>query len=98
MKKLILSAAILLGSMTAFAAPYATPTPIHQSVNIQDEYTEISMDQLPDAVKATIKNSFPAATLNKAYINEKKEYKLEITMSDQSYTVYTDAEGNVVKK
>lgn len=97
MKKLILSVAIVLGSLASFAS-----TPI-QSSNIsismvQEEYTEIATDQLPEQVQTALKNTYPDATIDKAYVNEKKEYKIEITVGDQKAAVFADANGNWIKK
>lgn len=97
MKKLILSVAIVLGSLATFAS-----TPI-QSCNIsismvQEEYTEIATDQLPEKVQTALKNTYPDATIDKAYVNEKKEYKIEITVGDQKAAVFADADGNWIKK
>ena len=98
MKKLIVAAAIVLGTISSFATPHVAPIENNIVVGVQDEYTEVALDALPDAVKSTITNSFPGAKLEKAYVNENKEYKLEISMSDKMYTIYTDAEGIVIKK
>ncbi|WP_418264270.1 hypothetical protein [Flavobacterium faecale] len=98
MKKLILSAAILLCTMTAITANTLVTIPTNKIEHIQDEYKEVAIDSVPEAVLNTLKNSFPAAKLEKAYTNEEKEYKLEISMSDNMYTIYTDAEGAVIKK
>lgn len=98
MKKLLLSAAIILGGISAQAATTVTPVSMIQSVTVQDEFTEITADAVPDAVKSTIEKSFPSAKLEKAYKNEKNEYKLDIAMGDKKYTVLTDATGNIIKK
>jgi hypothetical protein len=98
MKKLILSAAIILGGISAQAATNLKPTAIFHSVTIQDEFTEIAADAIPAAVKSTVEKSFPSAKLEKAYKNEKNEYKLDIAMGDKKYTVLTDASGNIIKK
>ena len=99
MKKLLLSTAIVLGSLTVNAAntPVITSS-MSQSVTIQDEYTEVSADAVPAEVKSTIEKSFPNTKLEKAYVNGKKEYKLEISNGDKKYTVFTDALGNIIKK
>ncbi|PXY40213.1 hypothetical protein DMB65_14205 [Flavobacterium cheongpyeongense] len=96
MRRLILSTAIVLGSLSiqAFA-------PVGISVNsdiIQDEYTEVIPDTIPAAVKATLEKSFPNTKLEKAYKNAKNEYKLEISTGDKKYIVFTDALGNIIKK
>lgn len=98
MKKLILSAAILLGGLSMNAATPVVTNSIVSSVNIQDEYKEITADAVPAAVKSTIDKSFPNTKLEKAYKNEKNEYKLEISSGDKKYTVFTDASGNIIKK
>ncbi len=96
MKKLILSTAIVLGSLSSFAS---TPILSSNYINIvQEEYTEIKSDQIPEAVQEAVKKSYPDATIDKAYINEKKEYKLEITVGDQRAAVFTDVNGNWIKK
>lgn len=96
MKKLGLSVAIVLGSFTAIA----TTTPIsniEKTIYIQ-EFKEIKAEELPEAVKTALKTSYPDATLEKAYVNSSKEYKLDITVGDQKATVYADANGNWIKK
>ena len=98
MKKLLLSAAIVLGAMSVQAVNTVKTDPITQSVNIQDEFTEISSDALPAAVKSTLEKSFPNTKLEKAYKNEKNEYKLDIANGDKKFTVFTDASGNIIKK
>lgn len=98
MKKLILSLAIVLGAISVQAAVPSINTTMSQSVTIQDEYKEVSLDALPDAVKSTLEKSFPGSTLEKAYKNEKNEFKLEIANGDKKYTVYIDAGGNILKK
>ena len=98
MKKLILSAAVILGVMSVQASNVLNPISIIQSVNVQDEFTEISADAIPAAVKSTLEKSFVGTKLEKAYKNEKNEYKLEITKDDKKFTVYTDASGNIIKK
>ncbi|MBO9582646.1 MAG: PepSY-like domain-containing protein [Flavobacterium sp.] len=97
MKKLILSAAIVLGSLSVNAAVLPAVS-ISQSVLVQSEFTEVSADAVPAAVKSTIEKSFPNTKLEKAYKNEKNEYKLEISSGDKKYTIFTDASGNIIKK
>ncbi|MDO6676435.1 hypothetical protein MK851_11935 [Tenacibaculum sp. 1B UA] len=98
MKKLILAVAILAGVST-----YATVnntispiTPIHTVV--ADGFQEISLDKLPAALVNSIKESFPKATVNKAFVNEKEQYKLEISAEKVSKTIYTDKEGNLLEE
>lgn len=97
MKKLILSVAIVAASLTSFAS--TTISNSNEIITIvQEEYTEITSDKLPEAVLTAIKNSYPDATIDKAYVNEKKEYKIEISVGDQKAAVFADANGNWIKK
>ncbi|CAD0003381.1 MULTISPECIES: PepSY-like domain-containing protein [Flavobacterium] len=96
MRKLILSAVIILGGLSVQASiPAGTMV---NSVIIQDEYTEVTADSIPAAVKSTVEKSFPNTKLEKAYKNAKNEYKLEITNGDKKYTIFTDTSGNIIKK
>ncbi|WP_432672476.1 PepSY-like domain-containing protein [Flavobacterium sp. SM2513] len=97
MKKLILSAAIVLGSLTSFANK-TIPTTTEIVKIVQEEYTEITADQLPEAVQTALKTSYPDAIIDKAYVNEKKEYKIEISLGDQKAAIFADANGNWIKK
>lgn len=94
MKKLILSAAILLGSLSTFAAS----TSVQKVISIADEYIEIKITDLPAAVTESLKKSHPDAVITKAYVNESKQYKLELAAGDKSETVWTDANGTIKKQ
>ncbi|MBF4493733.1 hypothetical protein IRZ83_16335 [Flavobacterium sp. JLP] len=95
MKKLILSAAILLGGLSTQAATTEKNSNI-QSVKFQDEYKEV--DAVPAAIKTALDNAYPGVKLEKAYVNDKKEYKIEILVRDVKSIVYTDIQGNIIKK
>jgi hypothetical protein len=96
MKKLLLSAAIVLGSLSIYAGEVPTVQVQNQSSVVQEGYIEV--EKVPDAVKKALETAYPGAVLGKAYINAKKEYKLEITVKDQKATVYADAAGNWINK
>jgi hypothetical protein len=100
MKKLILTVAILMGSFSMFAqTETAKATKAETSTKAsQEKYKEIKVEELPEAVKTALKAGYPDATVTKAYINDKKEYKMDIAVGDQKGTVYADAEGNWLKK
>jgi len=96
MKKLILSAAIVLGSLSMQAGNTIVNNSVLQSVNVQDDYKEV--DAVPAAIKTALDNAYPGVKLEKAYVNSKKEYKIEITVRGEKSTVYTDVSGNILKK
>ncbi len=118
MKKLILSAAIVLSSLSTFAqatsdsktevavtepkeavAVEAKSETVTTKVLVaQEEYTSIAAAEVPAPVHAALEVAHPGAVVTNAYVNEAKEYKLDVTVADQKATVYADAEGNWIKK
>jgi hypothetical protein len=100
MKKLILAIAIVLGGLSTMNAQEQeeNTTPTEQTTPATEEFTEIKAEELPAAVTEALKKSYPDAVLSKAYVSDKKEYKLEISVKDQAATVYTDVDGNWLQK
>ncbi|MCD9576148.1 hypothetical protein [Flavobacterium soyae] len=96
MKKLILSTAILLGSLSIQAENASLTSPAVNSVKYQDDYKEV--DAVPAAIKKSLDEAYPGVKLEKAYVNSKKEYKIEISVRGEKSIVYTDAAGNILKK
>lgn len=97
MKKLILSAVVLFGTMSIHANVLPVSKDTKATVIVQTEYTEVTADAVPAAVKTALQTAYPGAKLEKAFVNEKKEYKLEISVGDQKATVYSDVNGNWLK-
>lgn len=99
MKKVFLTAAVLLGGLSTFATSNVVMTPADGIIiNVQEEYKEIKTDSLPQAVKDALAADFQTATLDKASVNDKEEYKLEITVDGAASIVYADKEGNWIEK
>ena len=98
MKKLFFVAALSLGSLTAFAQNSAEANMgATAEISTQDNYTEIDSSELPEAVTAAIAKDYPTATVNKAYVNKDKQYKLEVALEDGSTsTFYFDADGSPI--
>lgn len=95
MRKLFFATALALGSLTALsAAPIILNDNVMEIVKIGD-FQEISTDQLPSAVKQAVERDYEGASIDKAYVNDKEQYKLEISTDDgASATLYADSEGN----
>jgi hypothetical protein len=125
MKKLILSAAILLGSLSTFAqtsvpaktavttqatavttqtavpektAVTTQTTAVTTQSTVPGTYTEITVEEVPEAVKSALTKTYSTAILNKAFINEKKEYELQVKVGDRVGSLYADATGAWIKK
>ena len=98
MKNLFLSAAIVLGGLTSFASTSPTSNTIVKTISIQDEYTEIKVEEVPAAITDALKKAYPDAVLSKAYKNAKSEYKLDVTVGDKVGSLYANADGSWIKK
>ncbi|MEJ4087241.1 hypothetical protein [Galbibacter orientalis] len=98
MKKVVLVAAMALGSLTAFAAVPATANNDTKIVVMQDDYKEIAVAEVPAAIQEALKADYPGAEITKAYVNEEKTYKLEVAMGDQTGNLYANESGEWVEQ
>lgn len=118
MKKLILSAAILLISLTSMAqttteegkaagkttttekatTSEGTTTQAQTPTTIPEGYTEVKLEEVPSAVTASLKKSVPEAKLVSAYINDKKQYKLQVEVGDKVGSLDADANGKWINQ
>jgi hypothetical protein len=98
MKNLFLSAAIILGGLTAFASTTPIYTTSVTTISIQDEYTEVKLEEVPAPITEALKKAYPDAVLTKAYKNEKSEYKLDVTVGDKVGSLFANADGTWIKK
>lgn len=99
MKKLFYVAVLSLGSLTAFAQNSAEANiETTAEISMHDNYTAIDSSELPEAVTAAISRDYPTATINKAFVNKDKQYKLEVVLKDgASGTLYADEDGNWIE-
>ncbi len=95
MKKLIFAVAILAGGFSTYATTTNNINPVDVVCSVVNEgFEEISIEKLPTAVVEAVSKDFPDATLSKAFVNEKEQYKLELTVEQETKTVYANKEGN----
>ena len=100
MKKLVVVVALAFGSLTAFAQDVETAVEevATEAVAAQDDFSEVAVVELPEAVTAAVAKNYPTATIDKAYTNETQQFKLEVSLEDgTSGTLYADAEGNWIE-
>ena len=105
MKNLIMTVAVAGTMLFATQAVTAqeetgTETTMEQTTQSQDQdYKEITTDKLPAPVTKAVETDFAGATVSKAYINEKKEYKLvlETEAGAEPQTVYANAQGEWIE-
>lgn len=101
MRKIFVTAVFALGSMTAFAQEESTTTVEEnatEAVATQDGFAEVASEELPEAVTAAVAKNYPTASIDKAYVNEEMQYKLEVSLEDgTSGTLYADENGNWIE-
>ncbi|EIA09237.1 hypothetical protein [Flavobacterium frigoris] len=98
MKKLVLSVAVLLGSLSTFAAIAPVQNSVLKVITIADEYTEIKIEELPVAVTDALRTAYPDAVISKAFVNENKEYRIDIKTGDQEGSLFADAKGKWIQQ
>ena len=98
MKKLILSAAIVLGSLTTYATVIPNLNLVVKSIILQEEYTEVKLEEVPEAVMKALKVAYPDAVLNAAFVNAKKEYKLDVTVGETKGNLFADENGKWIQR
>ncbi|MDO3695748.1 hypothetical protein QVZ41_12935 [Wenyingzhuangia sp. chi5] len=97
MKKIILSIAILASGVSTYAMVNNITPATSINIVMNDEFTEVAVDKLPEAVTNAVKTDFETATISKAYVNTSGQYKLELSIDGASSTVYVDKDGNWIK-
>ncbi|MGF1560259.1 MAG: hypothetical protein ACFCUL_14310 [Flavobacteriaceae bacterium] len=114
MKKVFFIAVLSLGTMTAFAQEEevaveavvtemvaeetSAETVATEMVEAQDGFTEVAIEELPEAITVALETAHPGATIAKAYVNEAAQYKLEVSKEDGTTAeLYADAEGNWIE-
>ncbi|HEA20301.1 hypothetical protein LCGC14_1415360 [marine sediment metagenome] len=65
----------------------------------QDDFSEIAIEEVPEAVTSMIETNYPGATMNAASKNEAGNYKVEVSLEDgTSGALIVDEEGNAVEQ
>lgn len=91
MKKVFLTAAIiLLGGFSTYTSSAQTLIQAAENVIDLEEYKEIRISELPKAVTDALDADYNRATLEKAYVNSKQEYKLRIAVQEVTSAVHTN--------
>ncbi|QWX83279.1 hypothetical protein H0I23_12565 [Cellulophaga sp. HaHaR_3_176] len=97
MKNLVYATAIAIGSLGSMNA--AIPAPIFHDGIMEEifaqDFSEIKIEALPEAITAAFEKDFPGATIKKAHVNGEAEYKLEVSVEGgEGLELYADGEGN----
>jgi hypothetical protein len=95
MKKLFFLGALAIGSLSVAAQESDMAQLDATEVIVEIEFKEIATADLPTAVSEAVAKNYPTATIDNAYVNEEKQYKLEVSLEDgTSGTLYADENGN----
>ncbi|MBU2995589.1 hypothetical protein KO500_04060 [Cellulophaga baltica] len=98
MKKLIIASVFAFVGLTAFAqnVEIASVDNRNHVVTVKkDKFTKIHKDKLPRPVVNAVAKNFPTAKIDEAFVNDKKHYKLKLSLRDGTTgTFYADKNGN----
>ncbi|PWL40175.1 hypothetical protein DKG77_04955 [Flagellimonas aquimarina] len=100
MRKLIFATVLSFVGLTASAQEETAELQADETtvVSTAQDFEEISVSDLPEAIAAAVAKDYPTATVNKAYKNESNQFKLELSLEDgTSGTLYADSEGNWIE-
>ncbi|MGB5437020.1 MAG: hypothetical protein WBM98_14090 [Maribacter sp.] len=99
MKKLILIAVLFFTGLTIFAQnKEAIYTESTEKVRLQDDFKEIALNELPQAIKASVSKFYPTASIEKVFLSEAGQYKLEMSLKNGTKgTLFADVDGNWLK-
>ncbi len=101
MKKLILSTALVLGTLTMSAQTEtkskATTTTTTTTTQAPVE-VEVKTADIPAPIMAAVKKDFPGAVVNSASVNAAKEYTLNVTSGEKQGLLYADASGKWITR
>ena len=65
----------------------------------QDDFSEIAVEEVPEAITSMIETNYPGATVDGAAKNEAGHYKVEVSLEDgTSGALIVDEEGNAIEQ
>ncbi len=84
---------------TATEAAEETTTEATEAVEAtQGDFAEVTAEELPESVTSAVSKNYPTASIDKAYVNEANQYKLEVSLEDGTAgTLYADENGNWIE-
>ena len=71
---------------------------VTEEATAQDGFSEVTVEEVPEAITAALEEAHPGATIDGASMNEDSQYKLAVTTeAGESAELYMDAEGNMIE-
>ncbi|MHA7944496.1 hypothetical protein ACJOV8_015570 [Formosa sp. 3Alg 14/1] len=100
MKNIVIASALALGGISTQATS-SQPLFFHDGIMdivFQEDFTPIEINQLPNPILEAIVKNHGAVEISKAYKNDLKEFKLELSIDNSIVTVYKDENGHWINK
>ena len=83
---------------TATEATESVEETATEATATQEDFSEVAAEELPESVTAAVSKNYPTASIDKAYVNEANQYKLEVSLEDGTAgTLYADENGNWIE-
>ena len=71
---------------------------VNEATATASDFSEVGSEELPDSVTAAVSKNYPTASIDKAYVNEANQFKLEVSLEDGTAgTLYADENGNWIE-
>ena len=75
-----------------------TTQTVEEATSSDADFSEVASEELPESVTAAVSKNYPTASIDKAYVNEANQYKLEVSLEDGTAgTLYADENGNWIE-
>lgn len=98
LKMLALTALAVLSTQIATATLSSEISEKQTSVELAtQDFLEIEVSTLPEAVQEAVKTKFEGSEISKAYVNKEGIYKLELLKDETSSVIYMNAEGELTE-
>lgn len=100
MKKVIILSAVALA--LSFATPQVanaitTQNEIAISQEKEVKYTEIKVEELPEAVSKSIVTAYPGYKVDKAFLGDDATFKVKVSLEDVKHVLFYKASGELIK-
>ncbi|MCK0188779.1 hypothetical protein [Arenibacter sp. F20364] len=100
MRTLFFGIALSLTSLTACAQENKSVKGAVTEISMaQGKFSEIGAAELPEAVTKAIDTYYSSAVINKAYVNNFQQFRLDIILKEgNSGTIYVDKDGDWIER
>ncbi|WP_157941205.1 MULTISPECIES: hypothetical protein [Arenibacter] len=100
MRKLFFGIALSLTSLGACAQENKiVKVDVTEMSIAHDKFSEVQTTELPVAVTNAIGTYYPSAVINKAFVNNSQQFRLELVLVEgKRGTVYADRDGDWIER